>query len=265
MNICKNCGKEIDSENKKRKYCSLTCRNIYVNKHIRNYTKNGASVKNYYLKKYNKNPKKCAECDSVLSYEKRNNKFCGKSCAAKFNNKIRIVKNRKFSQIGINNIRNAIEKKFNFSYDEYYVNPKKCIECDSILSYNKRNNKFCNKICRKKYDRKHMNKYQIYYRECQFNFNLNDYSNEFDFNLIKKHGWYRAKNNGDNLSGISRDHMFSIKEGFENGIDAKIIAHPANCKLMVHNENKRKHTKSSITIEELNRRINEWNNKYKHP
>jgi len=107
-----------------------------------------------------------------------------------------------------------------------------------------------------------MSEYQKYYRDCQFKFSLNNYPNEFDFNLIKKYGWYKAKNNGNNLNGISRDHMYSIKEGFENKVDPNLIAHPANCKLLIHNENVSKHKKSSITIEELKKKINKWNLKY---
>jgi len=98
---------------------------------------------------------------------------------------------------------------------------------------------------------------------CKFDFNLNDYPNEFEFTLIEKYGWYKAKNHGDNLNGISRDHMYSIMEGYKSNIDPKIISHPANCKLMIHNENVSKYNKCSITIEELIDRINKWDNKYK--
>ena len=85
---------------------------------------------------------------------------------------------------------------------------------------------------------------------------------EFDFELIKRYGWYKAKNHGNNLTGISRDHMVSIKYGFEHNVDPKIISHPANCKLMIHSENVRKYNKCSITLEELLVRIENWNKKY---
>jgi hypothetical protein len=58
-------------------------------------------------------------------------------------------------------------------------------------------------------------------------------------------------NKNNNLGGVSRDHMFSVREGFEMGIDTKIISHPANCRLMVHTENISKNKKSILTIEEL--------------
>lgn len=97
------------------------------------------------------------------------------------------------------------------------------------------------------------------YRQlCEFKFSLKDYPNRFNFSLIEKYGWYKAKNRGDNPNGVSRDHMYSVKEGFINKIDPKIISHPANCELLVHKDNNKKKTASSITIEELLKRIEKW-------
>ncbi len=104
--------------------------------------------------------------------------------------------------------------------------------------------------------------FERYQQLCEFKFNLKDYPTEFDFNLIKKHGWYKAKNKGNNLCGVSRDHMISIKFGFENNISPKIISHPANCKLLVHTDNQKKRTKCSIKIGDLLNRIQEWDKKY---
>ena len=70
-------------------------------------------------------------------------------------------------------------------------------------------------------------------------------------------------NNGDNLGGVSRDHKISVKHGWEHGIPAEIISHPANCELMLHTENFAKKDKCSIELKELNDRIKEWNKKYK--
>lgn len=97
------------------------------------------------------------------------------------------------------------------------------------------------------------------YRQlCEFKFNLNDYPNEFNFKLIEEHGWYKAKNKGDNPNGVSRDHMYSIKEGFKNGVDPYYMSHPANCRLMRHGDNNKKKTNCSITLEELIKRVEEW-------
>lgn len=99
----------------------------------------------------------------------------------------------------------------------------------------------------------------VRYRQlCEFKFSLNDYPDKFDFKLIGQYGWYKAKNRGNNLGGVSRDHMYSVKDGYINNVDPKIIAHPANCKLVRHYDNSKKKDKSSITLEELKKRIEEW-------
>ena len=102
-----------------------------------------------------------------------------------------------------------------------------------------------------------------YRKECSFSFNLSDYPSEFDFLLVEKYGWYRAKNRGDNLNGVSRDHIVSVLFGYENGIDPKIISHPANCQLLRHNENASKNKNCSLTIDELLVKISQWDDKYK--
>ena len=122
--------------------------------------------------------------------------------------------------------------------------------------------KFCCKECLKKWKQRNLTEYKKYRSDCQFRFSLSDYPNEFDFFLIKENGWYKASNHGNNLNGISRDHMYSVFDGFQNNIDPKIISHPANCKLMIHSENSSKHKKSSITLEELLERIKKWDKKY---
>lgn len=81
--------------------------------------------------------------------------------------------------------------------------------------------------------------------------------------LIEKYGWYKAKNHGDNLNGVSRDHMYSVMEGYRNNIDYNLISHPANCKLLKQTDNVSKRDNCSITLDELNKRIFEWDNKYK--
>lgn len=52
--------------------------------------------------------------------------------------------------------------------------------------------------------------------------------------------------------------MLSVREGFELGIDPKLISHPANCRLMKHTDNISKNKKSVITVEELLEKIKEF-------
>jgi hypothetical protein len=40
------------------------------------------------VEEYNKSPSKCKECNVPLDYTRRSKKFCGRSCAAKHNNRI---------------------------------------------------------------------------------------------------------------------------------------------------------------------------------
>ncbi len=97
------------------------------------------------------------------------------------------------------------------------------------------------------------------YRQlCEFKFNLKDHPNKFDFTLIKEHGWYKAKNRGDNPDGISRDHMYSINDGFKNNVDPYYLSHPANCRLIKQKDNSKKRDKSCITLKELITRVSEW-------
>jgi hypothetical protein len=104
----------------------------------------------------------------------------------------------------------------------------------------------------------------IKYRQlCDFKFNVYEYPDEFDLKLLEQNGWYKAKNKGNNLNGVSRDHKYSIKDGFINNINPLILSHPSNCELIVHKDNQKKNSKSKITIEELIKNIDEFNIKYK--
>ena len=46
------------------------------------------------IEEYYKNSTKCLYCQKELDYDHRHNKFCGQSCAAKYNNKITKKKDR---------------------------------------------------------------------------------------------------------------------------------------------------------------------------
>jgi hypothetical protein len=113
--------------------------------------------------------------------------------------------------------------------------------------------------CNKNLDRSSLN---LYRSDCGFKFSVYDYPEEFDLYLIEELGWYKPKNRGNNLTGVSRDHMVSVKYGWKNNISPEIISHPANCKLLKHSDNVSKYDKNSLTIDELYIRINNWNIKY---
>lgn len=77
---------------------------------------------------YNKSPNKCALCDNILSYEKRKNKFCCSSCAAKTNNI---------------NIRRHGNPVYN-----------KCLYCNKLID--RSHSIYCNNKCQYEYNK---NKY----------------------------------------------------------------------------------------------------------
>lgn len=249
--ICQNCNqafKKTASEYKRNEkqgnkhFCTLKC-----------------SIE-YKKKCASKQSGNCCFCGKEISYEKRKNKFCSSNCSASHNNKNRVGEKRVFSEKAIKNITAANNKRYNVS--EYYNSPNYCKECKVILKFGQRSNIFCGINCKKAFDSKNMTEFNKYKSKCSFTFNLKNFPNEFNFTLINQFGWYSAKNRGNNLKGVSRDHMLSIMEGFSQNIDSKIISHPANCELMIHSNNSKKWKNSSITIEELKNKIIQWDSKY---
>ena len=100
---------------------------------------------------------------------------------------------------------------------------------------------------------------KTYRAKCKFRFNVHDFPNDFNLNLIKKFGWY---NRHRNKNGVSRDHMYSIKDGYRNKISFLILAHPTNCELVLQKDNRKKYYNSSITIAVLKKRIAIWNSSH---
>lgn len=102
-----------------------------------------------------------------------------------------------------------------------------------------------------------------YSYSCRFQFGISSYPDWFTnaSELITKHGWYStpgSRKGIKNTNGISRDHLFSVTDGWLNNIPPAIIRHPANCELLQHTENQSKHKKSKITIDELYQRIKQF-------
>ena len=217
---------------------------------------------------------KCHKCDKEIEIKeynvdkpKKDKYYCSRTCA---NSHHRTEESKlKISNTIKKKIENGEKVGFINNVDFKYKLQKPivsiCTNCNSEFSRNKKQ-KFCSVKCvneyKTEYCRKNKTELQIYKKNCRFNFALNDYPDEFEFDLIKKYGWYQAKNHGDNLGGISRDHMFSVNEGFKMNVDPNLIKHPANCKLMIHNENISKNFRCSISIKELEKRIEDWNKKY---
>lgn len=210
----------------------------------------------------------CEHCSKLFTVKEREfefpkklHYFCSRSCA---NSRKHSESSKRKISNGLRNHYGDIKytceicgKTFKSSYPKKWCS----IECRRIFKYNEKisNNNFSAIQLEKMH-------YKLYWLQCQFKFALNDFPDEFDFELIKKYGWYKAKNKGNNLNGVTRDHVFSIKTAYQNKIDPYYISHPANCSLVLQKDNISKYTKCGYSIEELYSRVEEWNKKYgKYP
>ena len=61
-----------------------------------------------------------------------------------------------------------------------------------------------------------------------------------------------------NPDGVVRDHRVSVADAIKYNYDPYYIRHPINCKLMLHRDNSKKHTASSITYDKLIEEVDEW-------
>lgn len=207
---------------------------------------------------YNDNPKLCLQCYGKIPYEQRRNKLCSASCRGTYSNNKRIASGWKLSEETRKLISEKIKKVG-------YRHPPKLFNSSICKSFNCCNfvikpRKYCTRKCRYAYiiNKNNIATLKSYRLRCNFKFNIFDYPDKFDLELVKEHGMYSPKNKNNNLYGVSRDHMISVVWGFKNGIDSEILSHPANCQLLLHSDNVSKGTSCDITYGELLHRINEW-------
>tara|TARA_B110000285_G_C15027015_1_gene564679 strand:+ start:444 stop:1208 length:765 start_codon:yes stop_codon:yes gene_type:complete len=188
---------------------------------------------------------KCSDLVDIKyrSGKKKDKYFCSRSCANSRGKRSEETKQK---------IADALKKE-----------PKTCTckQCSTEFKHH-RSKMYCSTECQKQFRRRNLTELRKYRLDASFNFNVFNYPKEFNIELINEHGFYSAANRGNNLNGISRDHMYSCKMGLINNIDPKIIGHPANCRLMKHNDNVSKYSNSSITIKELLERIATWEKTY---
>jgi len=258
MSKCGIC--EIDFEGKNR-FCSQKCRNTYISR-VSSEKRKASNAKAVAEKREKRRleqveieavrkPTKCENCGLVKKHFYASYRFCSESCAKTFSsNQNREEANKKISKtLSLGN--------FQFSCKNCKFTEERRIAKRKML--------FCSRSCGAKHRNKNSSIFTKYKSLTSFKFSLNTYPGDFDFSLIEKHGWYKAKNHGNNLGGVSRDHRFSVVEGYRQKINPLLIAHPANCKLLVHNENISKGYKSEFSIEILLDEISKWearNGKY---
>ena len=283
-NVCPHCGEHLVMNKKSFANHVRWCKENPKYQEIRNRTiekikkraEENLNEKRGELKKFTVY---CAKCGKPFEVEEREKEFplkekyyCSRSCA---NTHKRTEESKKKTSESLK--RYARSKGLNVT-DDIFKEDRTCPVCGKTFHAKNIKQITCSSLCSRKFrsltaltnslknitDNVEMGKLmlKIYRQQCAFKFPLNDYPEEFEFQLIKENGWYKAKNHGNNLYGVSRDHIFSMLEGFKQQIDPYYISHPANCKLLLQSENSSKRSDCGMTIEALKNKINKWNEKY---
>lgn len=207
----------------------------------------------------------CKLCRNIkIDHKSAGRKFCSNNCSASATNRTRELpwkeakcsKCNNICKVKCTHVKNTCDEcKMKRSKELLLLRKgntiRKCVSCENLVDFKKQ---YCSD-CKYVY-------YHVYRPNCEFNFNLADFPEEFNMKLVGELGWYSPTNRNDNLEGVCRDHMFSVRQGFVDGVDPEMIKHPANCKLMTHPENSSKKTKCSIGLSELQGRIVCWEERY---
>lgn len=251
---CKYCGREFKSNegrNGHSKWCDLNPK-LYENKSQHSQKMLNCERKHVsLLKQWDLICQKCGKSYTITETQYiiksgKHKKHCSRTCA----------NGRVHSTVTKQKIRKSCSgKKYPSRTKKRVIN---CLNCNKE-TYNK---KYCCYQCFKEYHLKTKSQYQKYSYSCKFIFNVFQYPKWFDLNLWNELGLYKATNRGNNLTGVSRDHMYSVKQGFANKVPSQIISHPANCELLPHPLNNKKNAKCSITLDQLYERIQKFNKEY---
>ena len=227
-----------------RSHGTLSQKQVFANSSIVNNLK-----KQKLIDQYNHSPTLCKECNTAIPYAGRTNTYCSHSCSAIVAMRIRAISNWTMPQ----SARDIISKKLS---DPNNFKKAICGEYSKLFACS------C-KFCKVKWVSK--NKLQVC-ANCQslkwsnnkdqydFKFNVFDYPELFDLDKLSLIGWVAfggKRGCKKNPNGLSRDHRVSVNEAKQFGYDPYYISHPLNCELMLHIENNKKKTKSSITYLEL--------------
>jgi len=229
---CIQCTTEFSPRQKSQRFCSKSCSARFTNK----------------LKPKQVREARCICCDQLFNLTSYKQKFCSKSCAASHNN----ARNPAKSPSRIKQARTLSQIPREVKPSSPTIKQRTCITCnrvDTIVgkgSFRIKECKFCSSSL-------------TYRQACTFTFDLRKYPNEFDLSLLARFGVFNPKTNP---LGMTRDHRLSIQFGKDNGIDPKIMSHPANCELMTQAQNSKKHSSSSISLPQLLEAIELWEMKH---
>jgi hypothetical protein len=253
--ICENpnCSKTYYGEHDSRNvhhYCSKSCADSGNGIILKKRAEKLRKLKEI---EYLKNPKYCACCNSVLSYNKRKNKFCNHTCSASITTIGRISTNetKKKQSKALREYYDSKGRSTPFS-NIYYRTCTNC-NCSFIVSGKQHNRVFCNNC--------NINDKKEYRKLCRMSFNKKDHPELFNTDLINKYGWYSPPSvENPNYTGVTWDHLYPIHLGFLNKVPPEIMKHPANAELIPHSENKRRYQqeKFTISLDKLYERIKLW-------
>ncbi|QXO12178.1 hypothetical protein pEaSNUABM44_00515 [Erwinia phage pEa_SNUABM_44] len=224
----------------------------------------------------------CKNCNTVIN---NNKKFCNRSCAAIYNNKYRTPESRQQQAKTVSQTLTGKTRKPRKSTNKRICSERtdKCVLCTNTFTTTNAKRNVCDNhiVNNRSYIKTRFcpscniqeftfGRFQHefcpscrtiteYRGLCNFTHDLRNYPNEYDLILLEEHGMFHPKKNP---KGVSRDHMYSVHDGYHNKVDPSILKHPANCSIMLQTNNTIKHSTSSITYEELLERIRIWDEKY---
>lgn len=191
------------------------------------------------------------ECANPMCQLLTKSKFCSKSCSATVANALRSPSARQ--QQGATLLANKIASGWTPKQVLPKAKPIRNRTCKQCGQVEETTGRFQSEYC------KFCSPSLTYRRACKFTFSLRQYPAEFDFTLLDTHGMFHPTTNP---KGVSRDHMLSVNEGKKLRMSPETLAHPANCEIMLQGDNTRKQGQSSISVDELMQRIEDWDAKY---
>lgn len=257
--FCQHCQQPILSKNAK-KFCSQSCSASFTNslRSLSDSTKNKISKKvaDYYLN--NPKPKKIKQkpTKKFIKYHTINKKFIKTAELiigyepqndSDIDDFYSLIKSLYF----IDNLSpQQINDRYSLGYKNFASFIKSTMKID-LKTISQSINNFYIQTGQSISDDK-----IIYKNKCKFKFDPYQYPNLPGYDLLIKYGMFHSTNNP---SGVCRDHMYSKEAGYNNNIDPKLLAHPANCHFMFNSDNAIKNTSCSISIEELLKRIDDFN------
>lgn len=177
----------------------------YHSNHIQNAYNSGVLSSNRRLERiriYLENPKYCLYCKEIISYDKKINNFCNRSCSRSYHNVNQTLSYETKQKISQKRRQQSIipSSKYKIRYES---NPKICKYCYQCISYDNRKKQYCSDVCRtsqRKYNAIHISK--------------------LGGNRNKHSGWYHSK-----IAGLvyleSSYELFVAKELDNNNINWK--------------------------------------------